>query len=43
MKQTINIPKGCKAEITGDNIIIEIIPEKVQIKVGDFSKTETTI
>lgn len=40
MKQTINIPKGCKAEITGDNIIIEIIPEKVHIKVGDWVKCD---
>ena len=36
MKQTIKVPEGCKAEITGDNIIIEIIPEKGQIKVGDW-------
>ena len=42
MKQTINIPKDCKAEITreGDNIIIEIIPEKVQIKAGDWVKCD---
>ena len=38
MKQTINIPEDCKAEITreGDNIIVEIIPINKGFKVGDW-------
>ena len=40
MKQTINIPEDCKAEITreGDNIIVEIIPINKGFKVGDWVK-----
>ena len=35
MKQTINIPEDCKAEVTreGDNIIVEIIPINKGFKV----------
>ena len=40
MKQTINIPEDCKAEVTreGDNIIVEIVPINKEFKVGDWVK-----
>ena len=40
MKQTINIPEDCKAEITreGENIIVEIVPINKEFKVGDWVK-----